>query len=118
MKRKVVITGMGVISSIGNNCARALESLKNNISGIESVPEWVELGFRSTVAGTIKELNQQNMRQKIGLKSRFMDLSALYALLAAEEALQSSGLTREDIANERIGCIVNSGRFIKNLPHF
>jgi 3-oxoacyl-[acyl-carrier-protein] synthase-1 len=109
MTPRIVITGMGIISSIGNNNDEVLESLKNNKPGIESVPEWIELGFRSTVAGTIKGLNEQNMRQKIGLKSRFMDLSALYALLAAEEALQTSGLKQQDIANDRVGCIVGSG---------
>ena len=51
MNRRAVITGVGIISSIGNNCNEVLESLQKNSSGIVFVPEWAELGFKSCVAG-------------------------------------------------------------------
>ncbi len=77
MEREVVITGYGIVSSIGNNCDEVLQSLKNNKSGVVAVPEWAELGFKSCVAGTIKGLDMGEIRQKIGPKSRYMDVSAI-----------------------------------------
>ena len=109
MKGRVVITGCGIISSIGNSCDEALNSLLQNKSGVVAMPEWAELGFKSCVAGTIKGLGVEEMRQKIGLKSRYMDLSALYATLAAMEAVADSGLGSDKLSSDRVGCIVGSG---------
>ena len=109
MNRRTVITGFGIISSIGNNCKEVLESLQKNSSGIVFIPEWSELGFKSCVGGTIKGLDIDEERRKIGLKSRYMDLSALYSALASREAIENSGLTLEELASEKVGCIVGSG---------
>jgi 3-oxoacyl-[acyl-carrier-protein] synthase-1 len=109
MERRAVITGYGIISSIGNNCAEVLEALRQNKSGIVAVPEWAELGFKSCVGGTIKNLNIEEVRKKIGLKSRYMDLSGLYSALASIEALENSCLYPEVLASERTGCVVGSG---------
>jgi len=109
MQRRSVITGCGIISSIGNNCNEVLVSLQENRSGIGFVPEWAELGFKSCVAGTIKGIDADEARQKLGLKSRYMDMSALYSTLSAMEAIADSGLAPEDLSSERVACIVGSG---------
>ena len=109
MKRRAVITGCGIISSIGNNCQEVLQSLRDNKSGLSYVPEWAELGFKSCVAGTIKGLDIDAAREKIGLKSRYMDMSALYSTLSSFEAIADSGLAPDDLSSERVACIVGSG---------
>jgi len=117
MKREVVLTGCGIISSIGNNCDEVLHSLQRNKSGVVAVPEWAEAGLKSQVAGTIKNLNIQEIRQEIGSKSRYMDLSAIYAILSAMEAVRNSGLNPEDLSSDRVSCIVGSG-FSNSDPIF
>lgn len=109
MKRRVVITGMGIISSIGNNCKEVLDSLQQNRSGIVFVQEWADAGLKSCVGGTIKNLDHEKARQEIGPKSRYMDQSALYSALAAQEALKASGLPAGDLISEKTGCVVGSG---------
>ena len=109
MNRRAVITGCGIISSIGNNCKEVLDSLLQNKSGIVGMPEWKKYGFRSRVAGTIKGIEIEEMRQKIGRASRYMDFSALYSTLAAIEAVADSGITTDELSSDRVGCIVGSG---------
>ncbi len=108
-EKGVVITGRGIVSSIGNNCAEVLESLRSNRSGIVGVPEWVDLNLKSCVAGTIKGLDLNEIRQNIGPKSRYMDFSALYTALAAMEAVEESGLVPEELSSVKVGCIVGPG---------
>jgi 3-oxoacyl-[acyl-carrier-protein] synthase I len=109
MTRRVVVTGCGVVSSVGNNCGEALAALQQNKSGIEIVPEWIDYGFKTHLAGTIKLPNVDSLRANYGQKARFMDVSALYALMCAEEAIADSGLTPEDLTGEKVGCVVSSG---------
>lgn len=109
MSRIAVITGCGIVSSIGNNCSEALDSLQKNKSGLAFVPEWADLGLKSCVGGTIKNIDIEHARQSIGLKSRYMDLSALYAALASMEAVADSCFKPECLASEKVGCIVGSG---------
>lgn len=109
MKRRAVITGCGIVSSIGNNCDEVLNSLQQNKSGLAAVPEWGELGLKSQVAGTLEGIDEMAVRQEIGPNSRYMDLSALYSAIAAQEAVRKSGLEKEDLATERAGCIVGPG---------
>jgi 3-oxoacyl-[acyl-carrier-protein] synthase I len=109
MNRRVVITGIGLISSIGNNCKEALRSLEKNRSGIEFMPEWKDMGLKSQVSGSIKNFNIEKTRKDFGLKSRYMDISSLYAITASDEAINSSGITKEDLCSERTVCIVGSG---------
>jgi 3-oxoacyl-[acyl-carrier-protein] synthase I len=108
MDRRVVITGCGVISSIGNNCDEVLNSLQKNTSGIEAVSEWSDYGLKSHAAGTIKLPSIENLRKEAGPKARFMDVSSIYALLCANQAIADSGLTEDDISSERTGCIAGS----------
>jgi len=116
-ERRVVITGRGIVSSIGNNCGEVLDSLRHVKSGIAYVPEWKEMKLKSCVAGTIEDLDVNEIRRDIGPKSRYMDYSALYAVLAAGEAIKESGLDPEDLSSTRVGCIVGPG-FSNSDPIF
>ncbi len=104
--RRVVITGMGIVSSIGNNQKEVLDSLKNGRSGIEINPEQVERGFRSHVAGTLKINPEDQIDRKL---FRFMGSAAAYTYLAMKEAIEQSGLPPEQVSNPRAGLIVGSG---------
>jgi 3-oxoacyl-[acyl-carrier-protein] synthase I len=106
MKRRVVVTGLGIVSSIGNNAEEVSASLKSAKSGIVAAPKYAELGFRSQVEGSIKI----DLEAAIDVKTRrFMGDAAAYTFIAMEEALRSSGLEEKDIKNERTGLIVGSG---------
>lgn len=104
--RRVVVTGLGITSSIGNNAAEVTESLQLGRSGIVFSEEYAKLGFRSQVCGTVKiDLEAAvDRRQK-----RFMGDGAAYAYLSMEQALADSGLEERDIINPRTGLIVGSG---------
>lgn len=104
--KRVVITGLGIISSIGNNKAEVLESLREGKSGIEFVSEFAEVGMRSQVAGTIKLNPAELIDRKV---FRFMGDAAAYAYLSMKEAIEDSGLTEEQISNERTGLVIGSG---------
>ncbi|QIM65963.1 beta-ketoacyl-[acyl-carrier-protein] synthase I [Mannheimia granulomatis] len=104
--KRVVITGLGVISSIGNNKEEVLESLKAGKSGIEFVPEFAEVGMRSQVAGTIKLNPAELIDRKV---YRFMGDAAAYAYLSMKEAIEDSGLTEEQISNDRTGLVIGAG---------
>src|ERR1022692_4494931 len=105
MHKRIVITGMGIISSIGNSTSEVLESLKSNKSGIAAVPEWEKYGIKNCIAGTIKGLDIDKVREDIGLKSRYMDIAALYSALSAKEAVLQSGLTETEITSDKMACI-------------
>lgn len=115
MERRVVVTGSGIISSIGNSCDEVLESLKESRSGVEAVPEWSDYGMRSCVAGTIKLPAVEQLRDEIGPASRYMDLSAVYSLLSAQQAVEDSGLSEQQLSSERTGCIAGSA-FSNSMP--
>ncbi|KTG15951.1 MULTISPECIES: beta-ketoacyl-ACP synthase I [unclassified Guyparkeria] len=104
--RRVVITGMGIVSSLGNNCKEVLASLKEGRSGIERNPEQVEHGFRSHVAGTLKIDPSEHIDRKL---LRFMGSAAAYNYLAMQEAIEQAGLTEEQVSNPRAGLITGSG---------
>ena len=104
--RRVVITGMGIVSSLGNNCKEVLASLKEGRSGIERNPEQVEHGFRSQVAGTLKIDPAEHIDRKL---LRFMGSAAAYNYLAMKEAIEQAGLTEEQVSSPRAGLITGSG---------
>ncbi len=104
--RRVVVTGMGIVSSIGNNKEEVLTSLKEGRSGIEFCEEYCELGLRSHVHGSIK-LDLTNALDRKQL--RFMGDGAAYNYIAMEEAIADAGLAPEDVSNERTGIIMGSG---------
>ena len=88
--RRVVVTGLGVVSSIGNDAFQVLESLKNGKSGIVSNLDMQQHGFRSQIAGAI----DLNLADKIDKRTlRFMGPGAAYAFIAMEQAIADAGLS-------------------------
>ena len=104
--RRVVVTGLGVVSSIGNNANEVLASLKAGKSGITANADMAERGFRSQIAGNIK-LDVTDHVDKRTL--RFMGLGAAYAYIAMEQAIADAGLEESDISNPRTGLVAGSG---------
>ena len=104
--RRVVITGLGIVSPIGNNADEVLASLKAGKSGIEAAPEMVEHGFRSQIAGTVK-LDIKEHVDKRAL--RFMGPGAAYAYIAMGQAIADAGLDDSTVSNIRTGLIAGSG---------
>ena len=105
--RRIVVTGMGIISSIGNNTEEVTESLKNLSSGIRLNEVNKNMGLRSYISGNVKNLN---LKELIDRKTyRFMGDAAAYGYLSAQQAIKDSNLTQEDISNNRTGLIMGSG---------
>ena len=104
--RRVVITGLGVISPIGNNIDEVTDALKIGRSGIAFEPEYAENGFRSRVAG-IPDINPADYIDKRHM--RFMGVGGGYNYLAMEQAIADSGLEPNEVSNERTGLIMGSG---------
>jgi len=104
--RRVVITGLGIVSSIGNNAAEVSASLRAGRSGIVFADEYAELGFRSRVHGTVKLDPAERIDRKL---FRFMGNAAAYNYIAMQEAIADAGLEEGDVSNERSGLIMGSG---------
>ena len=104
--RRVVVTGIGIVSSIGNNKQEVTDSLRAGRSGIEYIDEYRELGFRSHIAGTVNLNTGELIDRKL---RRFMGNSAAYNYVAMQEAIEDSGLSEDMISNERTGLIAGSG---------
>ena len=104
--RRVVITGIGIVSCLGNNASAVLESLQAGRSGIRFREDYKELGFRSQVAGTI-DIDFASLIDRKQL--RFMGDAAAYTYLAMQEAIADSGLSEGDVSNPRAGIIAGSG---------
>ena len=104
--RRVAITGIGIVSSIGNNVEEVTNSLVNSKSGIVAAPTYSELGFRSQIHGTIKlDISQHIDRKQL----RFMGEGAAYAVLAMEQAISDSGLNEGQVSNMKTGLVAGSG---------
>ncbi len=104
--RRVVVTGIGIVSCIGNNKAEVLQSLQNGKSGITFQDDWAEMGMRSQVAGKI----DLDLAEHIDRKAkRFMGDAAAYAYIAMQEAIDDSGLEDSDVSNEKTGLVIGSG---------
>jgi 3-oxoacyl-[acyl-carrier-protein] synthase-1 len=104
--RRVVVTGMGIVSSIGNSLQEVTNSLYHAKSGIAQVEEYRQLGFRSHVAGTVK-LNLEEVLDRRTL--RFMGGAAAYTFLAMQQAIKDAGLQANEVSNELTGLVVGSG---------
>ena len=104
--KRVVVTGMGIVSSIGNNTQEVLASLREAKSGIVKAEKYAELGFRSQVHGAPSLDWEGVLDRKI---RRFMGAGAGWNYLAMEQAIQDSGLEESDISGERTGMIMGSG---------
>jgi len=104
--KRVVVTGLGIVSSIGNNKAEVLDSLRQGRSGIVFCDVYRDMGFRSQVHGSLKvDLDQVVDRRW----RRFMGDGAAYNYVAMQEAIADSGLSEADVSNERTGLIMGSG---------
>ncbi|QNP49982.1 beta-ketoacyl-ACP synthase I [Diaphorobacter aerolatus] len=106
MKKRVVITGAGIVSCIGNDLETVEASLREGRSGIKAMPEFTEMGLRSQVAG----IPQINLEERIDRRQlRFMGGAAAYAFVALSDAIAQAGLQPEQISNLRTGLIMGSG---------
>ena len=104
--RRVVITGIGIVSSIGNNVDEVTSSLRHGTSGIVAAPEYTELGFRSQVHGTVKLDVAEHIDRK---QLRFMGEGAAYAVLAMEQAIADAGLDDNQVSHVKTGLVAGSG---------
>ena len=104
--RRVVVTGIGIVSSIGNNADEVLASLREAKSGITFTPEYAELGFRSQVhaAPTVEWETMVDRRA-----ARFLAQGTAFGHIAMEQAIADAGLDESQVSNERTGLIVGSG---------
>jgi len=104
--RRVVVTGIGIISSIGNNADEVLSSLKEAKSGVIAAPDYTELGFRCQVhAAPIIDWESLVDRRA----ARFLAPGTAYAHIAMDQAIADSGLSETEVSNDRTGLIVGSG---------
>lgn len=104
--RRVVVTGMGLVSCLGNTLESVSTSLREAISGICHVPEYATLGLRSRVAGVPQYDLEASIDRKL---KRFMGDAAAYAYVAMRSAIAHAGLVEEQIRNVRSGVIAGSG---------
>lgn len=104
--RRVVVTGLGIVSSIGNNADEVTASLRAGKSGIEFAPDYADLGFRSHVHGSIKLDPSEHIDRKL---MRFMGNGAAYNYLAAQQAIEDAGLEAGDVSNPMTGMVMGSG---------
>ena len=105
--RRVVITGLGIVSSIGKNAAEVTDSLREARSGVVAAPEYAELGFRSQVHAPPKIEDWASLVDRRA--ARFLAPGTAWAHIAFEQALADCGMTAEEIRHERIGLIVGDG---------
>lgn len=104
--RRVVVTGIGIVSSIGNDRHEVLASLREGRSGIEFCPEYAELGLRSHVCGSLHIDTEALIDRKL---RRFMGDAAAYAYIAMRQAIEHAGLTPEQVSQPRAGLVAGSG---------
>jgi 3-oxoacyl-[acyl-carrier-protein] synthase I len=104
--RRVVVTGFGIVSPIGNDAQTVSDALRNGSSGISAVPEYAEKGFRSQVAGVPKIDLEAVVDRKL---KRFMGDAAAYAYVSMRDAIADAGLDESQVRNPRTGVIAGSG---------
>jgi 3-oxoacyl-[acyl-carrier-protein] synthase-1 len=104
--RRVVVTGIGIVSCLGKNKEEVLASLQQGKSGISHQPEYAEKGFKSHIAGSIDIDFSELIDRKL---LRFMGESAAYSYLSMQEAIADAGLSDDQVSNVRTGLIAGSG---------
>jgi len=104
--RRVVVTGMGIVSSIGNNTNEVLSALREARSGVVAAPEYAELGFRCQVHAP-PQIDWESMVDRRA--ARFLAQGTGFAHIAMEQAIADSGLEESEVSNEKTGLIVGSG---------
>lgn len=105
--KRVVVTGMGIVSCLGNDKDTVISALKEGRSGIKFQEEYKELGFRSQVAGSIDDLDLDSLIDR--KLRRFMGNAAAYSYVAMQQAIDDAGLSEEQVSNLRTGLIAGSG---------
>jgi len=105
--RRVVVTGMGIVCSLGNNQGEVLASLREGKSGIRFKEQYREMGMRSQVAGQVQNLDQDALIDR--KHKRFMGDAAAFAYVSMKEAIAQAGLAPEQVSNDRTGLIAGSG---------
>src|ERR1700744_6646315 len=104
--KRVVVSGLGIVSSIGNNAQEVTDSLRDAKSGIVAAEDYIRLGFRSQVHGSLK----MNLDELVDRRARrFQGDGAGYCWVAMNQAIADGGLEEKDISNPRTGLIVGSG---------
>jgi len=104
--KRAVITGMGVVSPLGNTVAETLSALLETRSGIKFQDEYAEMGLRSHIAGSIDVDIEELIDRKL---RRFMGDAAAFSYIAMKEAIEDAGLEESDVSNERSGIVAGSG---------
>ena len=104
--RRVVVTGIGIVSSIGNNANEVLASLREAKSGVVAAPEYAELGFRCQVHAP-PQIDWESMVDRRA--ARFLAQGTAFGHIAMEQAITDSGLEESEVSNERTGLIVGAG---------
>ena len=104
--KRVVVTGMGIVSCLGNDIATVLEALRAGRSGIKFQDSYAEMGFRSQVAGSIDIDLKERIDRKV---LRFMGDAAAFAYISMDQAIADAGLDESLVSNERTGIIMGSG---------
>ena len=104
--RRVVVTGMGIVSSLGNDVKEVTQSLKDGKSGIQFCQDYADLGMRSHIAGRVSIDQAALIDRK---KLRFMGDAAAYSYVAMQQAIEDAGLDLEEIKNPKVGLITGSG---------
>jgi 3-oxoacyl-[acyl-carrier-protein] synthase-1 len=106
MGKRVVISGMGIVSCLGNDAAAVTAALREGRSGISSCQQHIDAGMRSHIAGTPEIDPSEHIDRK---QFRFMGNAAAYAYIAMQQAIEDAGLDESDISNVRTGIIAGSG---------
>jgi 3-oxoacyl-[acyl-carrier-protein] synthase-1 len=104
--RRVVVTGLGIVSSIGTSAEEVTASLKSGKSGIVAAPEYTERGFRSQVHGKVNIDPAEHINKR---SLRFMGPGSAYAHIAMQQAVADAGLSEDQLSNIRTGLIAGSG---------
>jgi 3-oxoacyl-[acyl-carrier-protein] synthase-1 len=104
--KRVVVTGMGIVSCLGNDKSSVLQSLQQGKSGISFQEEYAEMGLRSHIAGSIDIDFKDHIDRKV---LRFMGDAAGFAYVSMQQAIEDAGLSEEQVSNERTGIIMGSG---------
>src|SRR3982751_449854 len=104
--RRVVVTGIGIVSSIGNNAGEVLAALREAQSGISAAPEYAELGFRCQVHAA-PQIDWESMVDRRA--ARFLAQGTAYGHIAMEQAIKDSGLEEAEVSHERTGLVVGAG---------
>ena len=104
--RRVVVTGIGIVSCLGNNANEVLDSLKSGKSCIRFNQSYADIGMRSHISGAVQLNTEELIDRKV---HRFMGEASAYAYISMDEAIKNAGLELDEISNERIGIVAGSG---------